>query len=163
MAWTTPKTNWTTGELVTASDMNAIGENFAALVASPTAAYVTTANINISSNISEFIDIDSDNLNLTITTGGGDVLVHFDGSLNVGDAQFVFLDVEVDGARLGGDNGILSHQMVRVSGVAYADNIVSFTRLIQNLSAGSHTFKFQWKCTYSFSLKAGAQFWVREI
>ncbi|MCY4020248.1 MAG: hypothetical protein OXG39_12650 [Chloroflexi bacterium] len=31
MAWTTPKTDWNTGELVTAADMNAIGENFAAL------------------------------------------------------------------------------------------------------------------------------------
>ena len=30
MAWTTPKTDWTTGELVTAADMNAVGENLAA-------------------------------------------------------------------------------------------------------------------------------------
>ena len=26
MAWTTPKTDWTTGELVSASDMNSIGQ-----------------------------------------------------------------------------------------------------------------------------------------
>ena len=31
MAWTTPKTNWATGELVTAEDMNAINENLVAL------------------------------------------------------------------------------------------------------------------------------------
>ena len=31
MAWTTPKTDWTTGELVSAEDMNAVGENLAAL------------------------------------------------------------------------------------------------------------------------------------
>ena len=164
MAWTIPKTDWNTGELITADDMNAIGENLAALRgASTVESYTTTSNINIGSRISEFIDIDSDNLNLSLTTGGGDVLIHFDGTLNVGDAQFVYLDVEVDGARLGGANGILSHQMVEVSGVRYADNIVSFTRLIQNLSAGPHTFKFQWKSSFRFSMKAGAHYWVREI
>ena len=31
MAWTTPKTDWETGELVAASDMNEIGENLAVL------------------------------------------------------------------------------------------------------------------------------------
>ena len=31
MAWTTPKTDWETGELVAASDLNAIGENLAVL------------------------------------------------------------------------------------------------------------------------------------
>ncbi|MCY4020247.1 MAG: hypothetical protein OXG39_12645 [Chloroflexi bacterium] len=164
MTWTAPKTDWSTGELITADDMNAIGENLASLRGVSTAeSYTTTADISISSNIPEFIDIDSDNLNLSLTTSGGDVLVHFDGTLNVGDAQFVYLDVEVDGTRLGGANGILSHQMVRVSGVAYADNIVSFTRLIQNLSAGSHTFKFQWKSSFRFSMRAGAHYWVREL
>ena len=31
MAWTTPKSDWTDGDLVTADDMNAIGENLASL------------------------------------------------------------------------------------------------------------------------------------
>ena len=31
MAWTTPKTDWAVGELVTAEDMNTLGENLAAL------------------------------------------------------------------------------------------------------------------------------------
>lgn len=164
MTWTTPKTDWNNGELVVAADLNAIGENLAALRGTSTAAsYTTTADIVINSALRDFIDIDSDNLNLTIATNGGDVLVHFDGSLRVGDAQYVYLDVEVDGARLGGTNGILSHQMVEVSGVRYADNIVSFTRLIPNLSPGSHTFKFQWRSSFRFSMKARAHYWVREI
>ena len=36
MAWTTPKTNWATGELVTAEDLNAINENLVALKHPPT-------------------------------------------------------------------------------------------------------------------------------
>ncbi len=70
MAWTTPKTDWSTGELVTAEDMNAVGENLAAL---------------------------------------------------------------------------------------------SFTRLIQNLGAGSHSFKLQWKSRGAARVFRRAQFWVREI
>ncbi len=31
MAWTIPKTDWNNGDLVTADDMNAIGENLAAV------------------------------------------------------------------------------------------------------------------------------------
>ena len=83
MAWTTPKTDWTTGELVAAEDMNAIGENLAALRTLAIAAYTTTAHIAFpsSGNGSAFADIDSDNLNLTLSTSGGDVLVHFYGSM----------------------------------------------------------------------------------
>ena len=42
MVWTTPKTDWATGELVTAADMNAVGENLAALAAPVSAGFRTT-------------------------------------------------------------------------------------------------------------------------
>ena len=45
MAWTTPKTNWATGELVTAEDLNAINENLAALKHPAIASYTTTQDI----------------------------------------------------------------------------------------------------------------------
>ena len=154
MAWTTPKTDWETGELVAASDMNAIGENVAALkqVSENVAVYTTTANASLGS--SDFADVDSDDLNLTITTTGGDVLVHFHGSVYGG----IYLDIAVDGSRLGGNDGILRNHHHRNGSET---SLLSFTRLIQNLSAGSHTFKLQAKS--GSTLFAGAQFWVREI
>ena len=69
MAWTTPKTDWATGELVTAEDMNAVGENLAVLGNLAKASYLTTARYERYTN--DYVDIDSDNLNLTITTTGG--------------------------------------------------------------------------------------------
>lgn len=158
MAWTTPKTNWTTGELVTAQDMNAVGANLAVLKDPATALYVTSADAYAA--IATFADIDSTNLSLEITTAGGDVLVHFCGVMKGKYSSIdIYLDIDVDGNRLGGDKGILAVWMPR------QHQVVSFSRLIQNLSAGSHTFKLQWKNdglngTY---LIAGAQFWVREI
>ena len=152
MAWTTPKTDWETGELVAASDMNDIGENLAALdtVRETVAAYTTTADITAKST--DFVDVDS-NLTLTITTAGGDVLVHFHGNMNYCDR---WLDVAVDNSRIGDSkNGICR--------AGYEARFVCFTRLIQELSAGSHTFKLQSKGPYSRILRAGAQFWVREI
>ncbi|MCY3781938.1 MAG: hypothetical protein OXG78_16610 [Chloroflexi bacterium] len=156
MAWTTPKTNWATGELVTAEDMNAVGENLAVLrhPSTAVAAYTTTEDIVLPGTDS-FADIDSDNLNLTITTSGGDVLVQFHGSLSGGSS--CILDVEIDGNR----HGDTEHGVMDVYGWKYTRPIVSFTRLIQNLSAGSHTFKLQAKS--SLTLVAGAQFWVREL
>lgn len=159
MAWTTPKTDWETGELVAASDMNAIGENLAALKNLARAVGITTEDIVVDTVQELFEDVDSDNLNLTITTQGGDVLVHFDGVLRrgSGDGTDNCFDVEVDGNRQGGVDGFM-----RTTVLSYRV-AESFTRLIQNLSAGTHTFKLQWRNWKHVRLSAGAQFWVREI
>ena len=166
MAWTTPKTDWTTGELVTAEDMNAVGENLAALKDLTIADYTTTAHIPFSVS-TEFADVDSDTLNLTISTSGGDVLVHFHGSIFQYDNRWFCLDVEGDGARLGGEDGLLKNDHHNVSGAESGISAVSFTRLLRDLAPGSHTFKLQWKDEPSrraeHGLLAGAQFWVREI
>jgi len=152
MAWTTPKTDWATGELVSASDLNAVNENLAALKNPATVVYTSTEDIAVP-NHSTFTDIDSNKFNLTITTTGGDVLVNFDGAATTHDFR---IDVEVDGTR----QGDVEYGLRR--GGSYAHNeFVSFTRLVQNLSAGSHTFKLQGK--FNTTLRAGAQFWVREV
>lgn len=161
MAWTTPKTDWETGELVAASDMNAIGENLAELkqLSGITAAYTTTDHITLNSR--SFSDVDSANLNLAITTRGGDILVHFHGEILVGTGQSAYFDVDVDGTRQGGIEGL-----GRTTVAAHGGNmgsIVSFTRLIQGLSAGAHTVKLVCKTTTRINLGEGAQFWVREI
>ena len=159
MAWTTPKTDWASGELVSASDMNAIGENLAAL-RHVVAASVTTEEIDL--NAATFADIDSNNLNLTIATAGGDVLVHFHGSLFHESSKTCYFDIDVDGTRHGGENGVLQSFSYLLGSVRLRQ-CVSFTRLIQTLSAGSHTFKLQCKTKGQLKLDPGAQFWVREI
>ena len=160
MAWTTPKTDWETGELVAASDMNAIGENLVALQQPVTA--VATSTELIEADFSEFSDVDSTNLNLTITTHGGDVLVHLQASVTVASRENAYFDIEVDGARQGGDEGVLQCRFYNSQGGSTGQT-VSLTHIIQNLAAGSHTFKPQLKTVGSVTLRAGAQFWVREI
>ncbi|MCY4073758.1 MAG: hypothetical protein OXG60_20895 [Chloroflexi bacterium] len=159
MAWTTPKTDWNTGELVTAADVNAIGENLVALrhPSTAVAAYTTAEDINVHSG--EFADIDSANLNLTITTAGGDVLVHFHGVFIRGSRNYTEnrLDIVLDGDQQGGEDGLMRF------GVYDDRRTISFTHLIQGLSAGSHTFKLQWRNSNPVRVYAGAQFWVREI
>ena len=155
MAWTTPKTDWATGELVAAGDLNAVGENLAALAAPSSADYKTPDDIVKYSN--DYVDIDSDNLNFTITTTGRDVLVHFQGVVHRADSSdlTVFFTVDIDGERHGGVS----------AGIGDYNYPISFTHLITNLSAGPHTFKMQWRGQHNkgVRLKGGAHAWVREI
>ena len=157
MTWTSPKTNWSNGELVTADDLNAVSENLAALNNLPTVAHTTAADI--SANARDFDDVDSTNLNLTITTTGGDLLVHFHGTVELNNGERATFDIDVDGSRQGGDIGIL-HGGIHQAGIHKA---FSFTRLVQDLSAGSHSVNLQWKSRGNIKLFHGAQFWVREI
>ena len=163
--WTTPKT-WSTGEALAASDMNThIRDNLGALKAPPTDAYVCDEASDYQTNQTTFVDVDSTNLSLTITTTGGDVMIGFHGHVHANGGNCSF-DVAIDGVRDGGDDGyILVYNAYR--------SPVNFVRLVQGLDAGSHTFKLQWKVTAgSATLYAGAgtgnhdvhpQFWVREI
>jgi hypothetical protein len=163
--WTTPKT-WSTGEALSASDMNThIRDNLGALKAPPTAAYTCDEVGDYATTQTTFVDVDVSNLALTITTTGGDVMVGFHGHIYA-NGGICNLDVTVDGAREAGDDGITAvHAAFREA--------VSFVRLITDLDAGSHTFKLQWKVSAgTATLYAGAgtanydlhpQFWVREI
>ena len=156
MAWTTPKTDWATGELVTAEDMNAVGENLAALAAPVSASFRTTQRYERYTN--NYVDIDSDNLSLTITTTGRAVLAHFHGYVYgaAGATLTTYIAVDVDGTRYVG------------MGSALEDNYYTpmvFTLLLEDLSAGPHTFKMQWTGQHNkgMVLLENAQFWVREI
>ena len=156
MAWTTPKTDWATGELVTAEDMNAVGENLAVLGNLAKASYLTTARYERYTN--DYVDIDSDNLNLTITTTGGDVLVHFHGHLHAsgGHTLTTWFAFDVDGSR---------HTGMAAALVDWYTVPICFTHLIEGLSAGPHTFKMQWRGQNNrgMRMQGGAHFWVREI
>ena len=168
MAWTTPK-DWSVDEQLTASKLNIhLRDNMNALKSPPSNDSALNLGSDISTSSTSFGDVDGTNLSLAITTNGGDVMVGFHGSFEAGTVSRVYLDVYVDTADDGGDDGYV------VQGLsANIPETVSFIRLITGLSAGSHTFKLRWKSTgVSVTLYAGAgtsnrdvhpQFWVREV
>lgn len=116
--------------------------------------------------------MDGTNLALTITTTGGDVLVHFHASVMHSASGRICFDVAVDGNRVAGDDGIIGGYVSNSTG-GLPMEFMTFTRLVRGLSAGEHTFKLQWKMNGAFAkLYAGAgtswgdlhpQFWAREM
>lgn len=170
MTWTTPKT-WVTNEPLTASDLNThLRDNLNALKAPPTDVHTLNEASEFSTTSTSFVDVDATNLALTITTTGGDVLIGFSGTIygTGGTLPYVLFDIDIDGARLMGDDGILAHRIESTTST-YS---IGFIILKQGLSAGSHTFKLQWAVTAGTGgLSAGSggsidvhpQFWVREV
>lgn len=169
--WTTPKT-WSTGEALTASDMNAhIRDNLDALKAPPTDNYECNEASDYTTTSTTFVDVDATNLNLTITTTGGDVMVGFYGTVKHSAASnnAIKFDVDLDGSLIAGDDGLIGTNFPAAS----QSRAVSFVVLVTGLSAGSHTFKLQWHtASATATLYAGAgtsifdvhpQFWVREV
>ena len=140
MAWTTPKT-WVS-EVLTSNDMNTyLSDNTQFLydqLTSGLAEYTFTRGVSVdySTTSTSNVDIDSTNMDRTVTTSGGDLLVNFTGSIrrSGGVAQEVFILVVVDG-----------------QGYSLRQNIdsgsfnVSFTRVFNGISAGDHTVKMQWR------------------
>jgi hypothetical protein len=170
MAWTTPAT-WAVDQLVTATDLNThLRDNLNALKTPPSAHYEANQGSDYTTTSTSFVDVDSTNFALTITTAGGDVFLGFHGSVESSGPSGICFDVLVDGvAQVGGNDGI-----VRVRPDSGSDgHCPSFARLVSGLAAGQHTFKLQWK-TFSgtATLFAGAgtsakdvhpQFWAREM
>jgi hypothetical protein len=165
MAWTTPKT-WNTGDLVTATDLNThLRDNLDALKGPPTGSYVLNQGSDYTTTSTSFVDLDATNLSLTITTTGGDVLVVFAGTGLTAGGNAVYLDITLDGTRVGGNDGIVD--------IYNGYFPIPLVYLLRSVSAGSHTIKLQWKVSGGTgTLFAGAgtsafdlhpQFWVREV
>lgn len=130
--------------MVTASIMNShVRDNLNALK-TPAGGY---NKVNIAADLSTtsttFVDADATELALTFTTGGGDVMVFFSGSVRNTASVRNYFDVHesVAATRYGGDDGLM---YTNVSNGAVATN-ASFAVRITGLSAASHTFKLQWK------------------
>ena len=166
--WSSPKT-WSVGELVTASLLNShLRDNFDFLKTPPTALYILNESGDYTVTSTSFVNVDGTKLALTITTAGGDVLVGFCGSI-LQSAATVFFDVEVDGSRTAGDDGLCAVTPFSASARALA----TCFKLIQGLAPGLHTFKLQWRVNSGTgTLLAGAgtangdihpQFFVREV
>ena len=169
MGWTDPHT-WVDGEVVDADIYNThVRDNLNALKNPPSDSYVLDEVSDYATTSAAFVDIDATNLSLTITTTGGDVVVGFVGAIKHTTAgALLYLDLELDGTRIGGDDGILVAQCP-VNG--YAVNM-SFQYLITSLAAGTHTISLQWKTSAATAtLPAGAGtanydvhplFWIKE-
>lgn len=171
--WTPPIT-WNPGYLVTAGDLNAqLRDNLEFLKAPPFASFIANEGSDYTTTSGSFVNVDNTagKFNLTLVTYGGPVLVCFSGNIiRSTSPQRVYFDVELDGVRLAGDDGIL--------GIGDPSNISPGTPVTllwwkTGLAAGSHTFKLQWRTTTgTATLYAGAgtsnadlhaQFWVKEL
>lgn len=155
-----------TAFLIGASDWNQdVVANTQALKNPPSASYTLNEPSDYA-GAGAWADVDATNLALTMTTTGGDVMVHFDGTFYMASGGGnLLLDVDVDGTRNAGDDGMGKQTL------STTPEWVSFTRVIEGLSAASHTFKLQWNTSTLARLAAGSggthdvhpQFWVREI
>lgn len=168
MAWTSTKT-FSSGDILTAADMNTyLSGNTDALKNPPSANYELDEGSDYTTTSTTFVDVDATNLSLTITTTGGDVMIGFHGTVYNNAGVWTYIDVTMDGVRIGGDDGIAG---LRTASQDYPH--MSFVRLKTGVSAGAHTFKLQWKTSSgSTTLYAGAgtanfdwhsQFFVREV
>jgi len=148
---------------------NIVKANIEAIKAPPTDHYTVNEASDYTTTSASFTDIDATDLALTITTTGGDVMIGFHGGFDCSAGANVYVDVDLDGTRIGGDDGI---HAAAVNATDFYGRI-SFVWLVTSLSAGSHTFKLQWKTSAgTVKMFAGAgtanadvhpQFWVREV
>ncbi len=89
-----------------------------------------------------FNDVDATNASLTIITTGRPVRVTVTGAMEhtVGN-NWIDFDIDVDGALEGGTNGVYRS----ADGDAGIERGLGFSYLISGLTAGSHTFKLNWR------------------
>lgn len=172
MAYTQPTTR-NTGDSITASVWNTdLVDNLIAIKNPPTDSYVADEGADWTTTSTSFVDVDGTDLSLTITTTGGDVIVHFHGVFLMSfNSDIVKLNVSLDGVNVAADDGITGASFYNSASALKLP--ISFTRLITGVSAGSHTFKLRWRvAANSVTLYAGAgttnfdfhpQFWVREM
>lgn len=168
MAYTQPTTR-NTGDSITASVWNTdLVDNIIALKNPPSAQYTANEAANWTTTSTSFVDVDTTDLSLAITTTGGDVMIGWCGNVSGANINIHF-DVTMDGTRIATDDGIVG--VFATTTVLNA--AVSFVRLVTNVAAGSHTYKLQWKVNSGTgTLYGGAgtangdvhpQFWVREV
>ncbi len=140
----TPMTELVTGDLVTEADMAALRENITYLLAPNRACAISTAGTLTTTSL-VFVEVDPDNLRLMLQTHGGPVLVCFTGNLYAGATTHrVYLDLEVDGVRYAGTTfGLL--QQGDFGTVPDNARPASFTALIPDLAAGTHTITLLWR------------------
>lgn len=169
MAWTTPKT-WLAGGALIASDFNThIRDNLLALKSPPTDSHSADEASDWTTTSNSFVAIDGTDLSLSLTTTGGDIIVHFHGNVAASVGANVYFQLVLDGAGVVGDDGHIGLN----TGAGAPGRNVSFTRLLTGVGAGAHTIVINWKTSAgTATLYGGAgtasgdlhpQFWAREV
>jgi hypothetical protein len=148
MPWHAPIT-WQVDQLVTEGDLNAqLRDNLLYLKgrADRALASVTPLSLDISTSSTQWADIQSDTLSLSLVTAGGPVLLGFSGVFStVSTAETVAqLDFAIDGLRYVGAEG-LAVANVRSGVITLQHDHVLMQALIMNLAAGPHVFRPQWR------------------
>jgi hypothetical protein len=146
MPWTTPP-SFTSGQVITATDLNTyLRDNTSYLLSRPKNAVKRDNNANYTTTSASFVDIDGTNLSITLSVSGSAVLLAFSGTVNSSSNQPAF-DFTVDGTRVGtgGSDGLMT-----MTGNIQSN--ATFIALVTGLSAGSHTFKVQWRAVSGTTL-----------
>lgn len=99
----------------------------------------TLSSGDLNTTSTSFADIHA-NLNITISTGARRCKITFTGNGSNNNTSQTQIDVELDGSRLGQAYGLSFG-----GGVSGANFPLSFSIITDVLSAGSHTFKPQWR------------------
>lgn len=144
VAWTTMR-DLDAGDLVLASDMDALRTNLEYLEDCNWVSSGYVAGSNYSTSSSSWANIDGTNLAITIVTAGRPILLYGAGKFGVsGSPGNVFVDIMIDAdrvgtSRLGGSDGLVQW--------SNSDQYIGFAHIQEGLSAGTHTAGLQWKNT----------------
>lgn len=150
-----------TGELISTAQINQWIDNIAALHLPSYASYSHSGYSTL--NQTSFTDIDGTNLNLSIATTGGLIKIGFYAGMTAGPgaAGTAYIDLLVDGARIGDASSGLFAFQIRDT---YSMPVISFVHLLAGKSAATHTFKIQYKVSAGASINLSrGQFWVEGI
>lgn len=158
MAWTTPKT-WSS-EPLTSTDLNTyIRDNQTYLkerVDAEAKQYIRTSGDYTTTSGGAMVDMDTTNMNLTITTTGGDVQITFAGYGSNSNTAIIVIGFRVDDTT---DYEIVTEEISNSNEEAN----LSSTYILTGLSAGSHSFKMRWRCNGGTMYAGSMLFDVREI
>lgn len=169
----TDNITWTNTR-VTKNQMNEqVRDNLLALKFPPSASYIASGRLtDYSTTSTSFADVDSTNMDLSITTtgdgagGNADVMIALTGALYSASSISIFFRILRDGVAINADDGL---------GVSLASGLrcASFMFLDRNVTPGNHEYKLQWKVSSGTGVlcaNAGtsgrdikAQFFIREI
>jgi hypothetical protein len=158
--WTPPRT-WVAGEIPTADTFNAhIRDNLLTLK-TPTRA---ETRINFGSNYTttslSWVEIDPVVLSQTIVTNGGQLLVVVRPGLSISASPgFVYLDIAIDGTRIGNTTFGMAQASLADNGVAVNGGIY----WSPVLAAGTHTIRPQWKVSTGTGSLSYIDWWTVEV
>jgi hypothetical protein len=95
-------------------------------------------------NSQSFVDIDTSNLVINMTTGDSWVLLLLLGTIYVGGIQYAHLDFTIDGERQGQGKGVQYVQATYLQDIQIA--------WLAKVSPGSHVFRPQWRVNASYAI-----------